>query len=855
MREVDDRYPEFARPYEPVKGGKHYKRLSNSVLPLVAALLLGLCALVPGKPSPPPPGPVPVISPTPSDPVVPPVTPGPTDPPVTPGPTDPPVTPGPTDPPVTPGPTPYNPVPPRPNYKAPAFSSAAAEHIEEPSLDGTVGANYFQYYFNLKLNDADTSKGVKVTLQYGDANGGNWKNCPAGGHTVNTLTYKGSGKTWSANLDYDVLTIDLDALGEPGVLRQIRIVCNYTLKNGKTGTIYSTSTAKLYAYVGDYVSAGEIFEETTGLVTSDGLEAVFVYDPDLVLDTSKVELTQAYLRIGDRDLEIPTDKVTLSTPDDYGRFTITIPLSAFLNAGETLTPGDNDRIYVYFNYNDKNGAINWDSGADGRLLVTPVTAYEPPEFTGATGEHDFYDGDDGAPYDDFYYDFSLDLKDADTSQPITATLQYRGVNGGDWQTVPAGQCAPLTYSGTGATWDDYFQYDFLNVAIPAGETGIIREVRIACDYTLPDGSSGTVYSTDVGTLYAYKGEYLERRTANITNNVLTATFHVDTSLVLDTSKVEAVDLAMWSGTTRYDILGKATVSGPTSDGTITVTYTLNGETFPAGNANYVILACRYYDKGGAINWESVNSDDITIISTFTLPTFSYDPYGDVMDEETMDPWIRFEVTPNDLLGGTGTATLYFRTRTGSYAALTGENSISAYDGSDAWEDWLCCPLGDLPEFGGASGWVKIVIDYAMPGETAGRTWESGEIPVFKGNYIHTDTDFGTNGWQYDAVYNADDDSWTSTLTIGLYADGSLVDGSNVSLSSAQLVSEETWETDSRTPSISKSAGANGRTLIRVTYTFDHTLNAGTYDFFPDFLCTMDSQNSWRSDYYLIFTIA
>ena len=27
MREIDDRYPEFAEPWEPVKGGKHYKRL------------------------------------------------------------------------------------------------------------------------------------------------------------------------------------------------------------------------------------------------------------------------------------------------------------------------------------------------------------------------------------------------------------------------------------------------------------------------------------------------------------------------------------------------------------------------------------------------------------------------------------------------------------------------------------------------------------------------------------------------------------------------------------------------------------------------------------------------------------
>ena len=134
MREIDDRYPEFARPYEPVKGGKHHKRLGNSVLPVVAALLVGLCALVPGKTVPPgPPKPPVVVTPTPTP------TPEP-EPEISPPPTEPPVTPGPTDPPVTPGPTPYRPVNPpvtaRPTYMAAAFTSAVTEHIEEPpSLD------------------------------------------------------------------------------------------------------------------------------------------------------------------------------------------------------------------------------------------------------------------------------------------------------------------------------------------------------------------------------------------------------------------------------------------------------------------------------------------------------------------------------------------------------------------------------------------------------------------------------------------------------------------------------------------------------------------------------------------------
>ena len=41
MREIDNRYPEFAAPYEPIKGGKHKKRLdfARMVLMILGALL------------------------------------------------------------------------------------------------------------------------------------------------------------------------------------------------------------------------------------------------------------------------------------------------------------------------------------------------------------------------------------------------------------------------------------------------------------------------------------------------------------------------------------------------------------------------------------------------------------------------------------------------------------------------------------------------------------------------------------------------------------------------------------------------------------------------------------------------
>ena len=55
MKEIDDRYPEFAEPYEPVKGGKHHKRLSRRSLPLLCgALVLALTFILVIPPTDPP---------------------------------------------------------------------------------------------------------------------------------------------------------------------------------------------------------------------------------------------------------------------------------------------------------------------------------------------------------------------------------------------------------------------------------------------------------------------------------------------------------------------------------------------------------------------------------------------------------------------------------------------------------------------------------------------------------------------------------------------------------------------------------------------------------------------------------
>ncbi|MBQ1467722.1 MAG: hypothetical protein IIZ27_04525, partial [Solobacterium sp.] len=121
MREVDDRYPEIAKPYEPVKGGKHHKRLNYAKIPLLmAGALIALSSLV-HKPLPVTPnGPEPevvVVVPTPG--------PEPANPPAqTPKPDKKP------EPPAPPTPTPTTPVTPAPPTPSPSTDPGPIQDYE-----------------------------------------------------------------------------------------------------------------------------------------------------------------------------------------------------------------------------------------------------------------------------------------------------------------------------------------------------------------------------------------------------------------------------------------------------------------------------------------------------------------------------------------------------------------------------------------------------------------------------------------------------------------------------------------------------------------------------------------------------
>lgn len=252
-------------------------------------------------------------------------------------------------------------------------------------------------------------------------------------------------------------------------------------------------------------------------------------------------------------------------------------------------------------------------------------------------------------YNDFYYTYKIALRDADRSKPITSRLQLRDVKGGGWQDVSG---STQVFSGSSGEWTGTIRYDMIAVDL-GGEDGILREMRIVCSYKMADGSDGTIYSSSCGRLWSYKGSYLSPISAELRDDVITARFQVDTDLISHPELLKPVEVTLSSGTSSWDILGSAVISGPESNGTLTLTYTLNGESLDTSTQSKVFLVLNYTDEEGAISWDDASAAQFLAhdapVLELTLGMFSegYAPgYG-----------VSCLVRLNGLLGGQAKITL------------------------------------------------------------------------------------------------------------------------------------------------------------------------------------------------------
>ncbi|MBQ1508798.1 MAG: hypothetical protein IIZ47_05190, partial [Erysipelotrichaceae bacterium] len=353
-------------------------------------------------------------------------------------------------------------------------------------------------------------------------------------------------------------------------------------------------------------------------------------------------------------------------------------------------------------------------------------------------DHIFNPGIDEEYADLFIYGFSLDLNDADPNQPIVVRLQCGDKDGNGWTDclVEGDTVNTLTYNGTEDTWTGELGYDILPVVLPEG-TGMLEQARIVCEYTLTDGTAGTVYSTDIGELYAYKGEFLHGVSAELKDGVLTAVYEIDRDLVLDVSegKLSLGELTLWSGdgyNDWWDIMDKAEVSPVDENNRITVTYTLDGEALDPLKENELGMALSYSDKDGAIeNWQSYDRTNFRIPPVMDL--------GFDFIEGDVGFGVSAKLTPNCMKGGEAVVTLY-RLGADGYEPVEGEEAKYVYKAEDEEEDGTVTAFiidESLYDHIGSDDPVrytaKLVLEYTCPDGTTG-TLESREFEQYAGNF-------------------------------------------------------------------------------------------------------------------------
>lgn len=446
-------------------------------------------------------------------------------------------------------------------------------------------------------------------------------------------------------------------------------------------------------------------------------------------------------------------------------------------------------------------------------------------------------GIDDEYWDLFTYVFKLDLKDADTSKPLSVRLQYGDRNGSGWTDLPAegDTVNTLNYSGSETTWEGELTYDIFPMPIPEG-TGILRQIRIVCDYTLTDGTAGSVYSTAVRELYAYKGDYLRGVSAELKDGVLTASYQVNMDLVMDAGKLSVYELRLWSGNgygDDWDLEGKADVD-ISPDGTVNVSYTLDGEEIDPAEENSLGLALSYDDKDGAIDrWVSYDRTYFDVV-THNAPTASLTDVEGPTQEMLLFPYLTFTMDLNDLKGGSAIGTVYLDEGSGFVAIPDppGTEQIK-YDPSvvtgDTWEDSTSVYI-DAPEGGGRAGRAKIVFDIVYPDGTTG-TVETNSMLVHTGSFYTIDEHYETNGWKTGERTDPVTGETEYTITFDVIIDETLVTPSLVTTEGGELWLEDpsTYYYNAETELYT---GTDGHPHIRYTYVSENPFPDGEYWFEP-----------------------
>ena len=286
---------------------------------------------------------------------------------------------------------------------------------------------------------------------------------------------------------YDMAYVSWDwDHGELGALMQMRVACDYTLKDGTTGTVYSTDVKELYAYVGGYMTDNPDADGFSGKVDGKGLDVTFRVQKDLILDPDKLEKVEVTVHIGDTWIDMDPDKLTMSPMTEEGIIRLTCPLADILGPGEPAHSGSNDEVLLVLLYKDEDKGIDWRDGAWARVKVRNMPTVElDPYLYGPYAE--------GAWYPMLAFTMTLnDLKGGSATASVyidTGDGFYKAVAPWDAEYASHYNAVYDPAEEPGDTWDDHSE---AYLAEPADGGGIRGVAKIVFDIVYPDGETDQI---------------------------------------------------------------------------------------------------------------------------------------------------------------------------------------------------------------------------------------------------------------------------------------------------------------------------------------------------------------------------
>lgn len=636
---------------------------------------------------------------------------------------------------------------------APEFIELNEARNYIPGVDDEY-ADQFYFYFYLELNDADTSRPVTAKLQYADIGSEDWEDCPMLGESVLTAYFSGDETYWACeDLLFDIFTLEYkEAIG---LMKQARILVEFTYLDGSEGSVASTECDSLFVYSGNYV-------HTVSSSYEDGvISCTFRIDTDLVLDLTKLEMTQLTLTrylVGEHyNMQDIMNDADISGFAGDGTFTVTY------TPEDPLDPADLNDVTVAFDYTDHNGFIYWYSAGSANLDV-------PFTFTAPTLDSTGVIQDDGGFS---YVPITVTVADGTTYGDLTAELEHW--NGSGYELFAENSGVMTVNSISLSRYDSTASW----VTGPSSEGCLIADLsdpngfgffRVSLRYVDDTGHTQFIYSEP---FVVYKGTYVqpdEEESMDVGDGYFYAMYRIDTDVV-DPEKVETVEFTAVSisGADILDELEWFEIHADTGEVSVRGRISVQG----LGTDAYFIAAVRllYTDtQAGPVTVEWEVESSVEIVNEYGY-IGGIPPEVLSVEVRNLDStfYVAFELLMND--AEEVTARLYRAVGIDSYdfgECDPGSGTVELYhsiaaDPSAYWNTSpgdVCLSYDASLEYGvsGIFYWFFIEFECTMPNGSTEYVF-SDDVPAYSGSFFVEPTEYAT------AAYNSTTQEFSSSFAI------------------------------------------------------------------------------------------